>query len=185
MLELWFFLFLFFFKRRREWAGGGPERERERENLRQTPCLAWNLTQAYLRTLRSWSEQESRVSCLTNWATEVPLVVLEFLVPLAHHFVWPFLSRPLPRSAFLFLYFVLFFSELRCFPGAQEECRGCHKDGHATSVEWWGAGGVRHLAMCGTASSHKVVLALILLRFWKCLCRLGFLNLGTLDIWGW
>lgn len=40
---------------------------------------------------------------------------------------------------------------------------------------------VRHLAVCG-AVSPKVVLSLILHRFWKSLCRLWFLILGTFDI---
>ena len=65
--------------RREGWRGreGGRqgEREIEKENLKQAPCSVQSLMQGSIP--RPWDHdlsQKSRVRCLTNWATQTPLL---------------------------------------------------------------------------------------------------------------
>ena len=49
----------------------------EKENLKHIPCWAQSPAEGPdLVTLRSWPELKSRVGCLTNWTTQVPLIEL-------------------------------------------------------------------------------------------------------------
>ena len=74
ILSSFFFFQFIYFEREREWVcmGVGAERERERESQAGSALSAWSPTWAFnSRTMRSWHELKSRVTCLTNWATQV------------------------------------------------------------------------------------------------------------------
>ena len=77
----------------RGWNSGESQRE-EREIHQQTPCWTWSPPQGSVsQPLRPWPEWQSRVRCLTDWATQAPLVLLFKCYPLDAHMPW--------RSAFL------------------------------------------------------------------------------------
>ena len=67
---------LFIYLWEREWAQvreGRRERERETIPSRLPAVSAQPNAGLDPTTLRSWPEQKSRVGCLTNWVTQVPL----------------------------------------------------------------------------------------------------------------
>ena len=58
-------------------SGGGTEREGERIPSRLLAVRAKpNVPSLYPTIVRSWPEWKSRVRCLTNWATQAPLLLL-------------------------------------------------------------------------------------------------------------
>ena len=64
-----------FLRDRQSMSRGGAEGEREPQNSKWAPgsVLSAPLRGSNSQTVRSWPELKSRVECLTNWATQMPL----------------------------------------------------------------------------------------------------------------
>ena len=66
-------IFIYLFWERERVCVSTCRRDKGRENLKEAPHPAWSpMRRSYLRTARSWLKLKSRVSRLTNWATQAP-----------------------------------------------------------------------------------------------------------------
>ena len=69
-------LFIFILHKENVQAGGGTKKEGEWESLSRFPTVHGAKWEAWFQDPRLWPTPKSRVRCLTNWVTQVPLTYL-------------------------------------------------------------------------------------------------------------
>ena len=142
-------IFIYLFLRERARAGKG-QREGERESQAGSVLSAqspmWGLMS---HTVRSWPEPKSRVRCLTNWATQVPLYHLISLKRKGFKQIWQNIKVTRPGWWVIFLdgAYVILWNTSRLKDTLLKFCLELHSAGLARP--YWNLMVVDHTVVVG------------------------------------